>query len=161
MYMTRRFVQHPCMDSFRILRLAADDRDDARALFLLMASVFEEEAKPLSDEYLDQRLRDPKFWVLAAYLGRTILGGITAHTLPMTKGEYDEIFIYDLAVDPAYQRQGVGRRLVTALREAAAASGISEMFVPADNEDTHALDFYRALGGEPSAVTIFTYSSKP
>ena len=67
------------------------------------------------------------------------------------------IFIYDIAVVPAHQRQGVGRALVEALREMPAADGIDVVFVPADNDDTHALDFYRALGGDPAPVTIFTF----
>jgi len=32
------------------------------------------------------------------------------------------------------------------------------VFVPADNEDDDALDFYRALGGTPSSVTFFSFS---
>jgi aminoglycoside 3-N-acetyltransferase I len=44
------------------------------------------------------------------------------------------------------------------LRDAAASEGIGELFVPADNEDTHALDFYRAVAGVAAAVTIFTFS---
>ena len=33
-------------------------------------------------------------------------------------------------------------------------------FVPADVEDEHALDFYRALGGAPADVTIFTFEQE-
>ena len=33
------------------------------------------------------------------------------------------------------------------------------MFVPADDDDTHALRFYAALGGKPSKVTLFEFSS--
>jgi len=29
--------------------------------------------------------------------------------------------------------------------------------VVADNADGHALDFYRALGGKPSSVTLFSF----
>jgi len=47
--------------------------------------------------------------------------------------------------------------LVTHLLEAAAAEGIGTAFVPADNEDTHALDFYRAIGGSESAVRFFVF----
>jgi aminoglycoside 3-N-acetyltransferase I len=43
------------------------------------------------------------------------------------------------------------------LREEAARAGIETLFVPADDEDEHALDFYRALGGVPAPVTIFTF----
>src|SRR5580704_10665489 len=67
-------------------------------------------------------------------------------------------FIYDIAVRPDHRRKGVGRRLVTALCEQASKCGIREVFVPADSDDVHALDFYRALGGAPSPVTIFTFS---
>lgn len=60
-------------------------------------------------------------------------------------------------MDPAHQRKGVGRRLVEELRRLAAAAGVQVIFVPADNEDTHALDFYQALGGTAAPVTFFTF----
>jgi aminoglycoside 3-N-acetyltransferase I len=49
---------------------------------------------------------------------------------------------------------------MTTLRDEAAAAGIKEVFVLADNEDVHALDFYRALGGRASQVTLFTLVSQ-
>jgi hypothetical protein len=33
------------------------------------------------------------------------------------------------------------------------------MFVPADDDDTHPLRFYAGLGGTPSKVTLFEFSS--
>jgi aminoglycoside 3-N-acetyltransferase I len=144
----------------RFRRLETSDRDLARSLFLLMAAVFEEESKPLSDGYVDRLLADPSFWVIAALDGEQLAGGLTAHTLPMTRTESSELFVYDIAVRPAQQRRGVGRGLVKELLQAAAALGIGEMFVGADDEDTHALDFYRALGGVASAVTNFNFSSR-
>jgi aminoglycoside 3-N-acetyltransferase I len=47
---------------------------------------------------------------------------------------------------------------VAHLREAAAAIGIRDVFVPADDDDVYALDFYRAVGGSASPVTIFTFT---
>jgi aminoglycoside 3-N-acetyltransferase I len=47
---------------------------------------------------------------------------------------------------------------MAALRSQAAVAGITVAFVPADNQDTHALDFYQALGGVPAPVTIFTFA---
>ena len=86
-----------------------------------------------------------------------VVGGLTAHTLPLTSGEQSEVFIYDIAVAPAHQRKGIGRGLVEELRRLAASAGVGEVFVAADNDDAHALDFYRALGGTPAPVTIFTF----
>lgn len=124
-----------------------------------MAEVFDEERNSLSDRYLDRLLARPDFWAFAALLGDDVVGGITAHALPMTRTESSEMFIYDIAVHALYQRRGVGRALVEALRAEAASVGIRDAFVPADNDDTDALDFYRGLGGAPSAVTLFTFSS--
>ncbi|HYH81632.1 MAG TPA: GNAT family N-acetyltransferase [Longimicrobium sp.] len=141
-------------------RLVSGDREQARRLFALMAEVFEEEGEPLGDGYLDRLLSREDFWAIAAFRGDDLVGGITAHTLPMTRAEVSELFIYDLAVRADQQRTGVGRHLVTALRDAAAAAGIGEVFVPADDDDVHALDFYRAIGGTASPVTFFTFSEE-
>ncbi|MCX6602450.1 MAG: GNAT family N-acetyltransferase [Acidobacteria bacterium] len=121
-----------------------------------MAEVFEEERQPLSLPYLGQLLARDDVWIIAAFADSQIIGGITAYTLPLTRTESSELFIYDLAVLPAHQRKGVGRRLVAALRDGVNAEGIAVAFVAADNEDLHALDFYRAIGGTASPVTIFT-----
>lgn len=143
-----------------VRRLGPGDRALARRLFALMADVFEEPADPLGDAYLDALLASEAFWALVALSGDEVVGGLTAHTLPMTRAESWELFIYDVAVRADRQREGIGRRLLTALRDAAADAGIADVFVPADDEDVHALDFYRALGGDAAAVTIFTFPAR-
>jgi aminoglycoside 3-N-acetyltransferase I len=142
----------------RLKRLKAGDREQARTLFTLMVRVFEEGTAELSDGYVDQLLAREDFWAIAAFADNDIVGGLTAHTLPMTRAQYSEIFIYDIAVRSDHQRKGIGRRLIEELRAQAAGIGIRDLFVPADNEDVHALDFYRALGGEAAPVTIFTFT---
>ncbi len=146
------------MTEIHIKRLAADDRELASNLFRMMAGVFAEESAHVSDGYLDHLLCRSDFWAIAACVGDDVVGGVTAHILPMTRSESSELFIYDIAVRDDYQRQGIGGRLIRALREHAQAQGIQEVFVAADNDDRHALDFYQALGGVPSPVTVFTFS---
>ena len=143
-----------------IRRLGPADRDIAAKTFALMGQVFDEEHAPLSDNYIDGLLARPEFWVLAATCDGTVVGGLTAHTVMMTAFEGAEVFLYDIAVDPKYQRRGCGRRLVDALRREARGLGINTVFVPADNEDTHALDFYTALGGTPTSVTFFEFGPR-
>jgi aminoglycoside 3-N-acetyltransferase I len=128
----------------------------------MMVDVFDEDLdgrERLSDDYLDQLLRQNSSWALAAFVGSEIVGGLTAHTLPMTRSASSELLIYDLTVRRENQRQGVGRRLIRELRDRAVAVGIRDVFVPADNEDSHALDFYRALGALESPVTHFTFTA--
>ena len=146
------------MDTIEIRRFSRDDVAAARQLFALMAEVFDEDARPLSDVYVDQLLGRAGFWALAAFMNGDLVGGLTAHTLPMTRAEFSEIFIYDIAVRADRQRQGVGRRLVETLREMAAAHGVHDLFVPADDDDAHALEFYRALGATATPVTLFAFA---
>jgi aminoglycoside 3-N-acetyltransferase I len=140
----------------QIERLGNQQLQIAQNLFSLMASVFEEESLPLPDSYVQSLLDAPSFWALAAWDQNQLIGGLTAHTIPLTRIPAREVFIYDLAVLLSHQRQGVGRQLVNTLRTLAAPMTV---FVPADNEDQHALDFYRAIGGDPAEVTIFTFES--
>ena len=139
-------------------RLTEGDGVIATRLFALMADVFGEGTRAeLAAAYVDALLRRSDFWAVAAFIDGELAGGLTAHALPMTRSESSEIFIYDLAVRADRQRRGVGRRLVGALRGMAAAQGIQDVFVPADDEDAHALAFYRAIGGDGAPVTIFVF----
>lgn len=147
-----------------VRRLGPGDEALARAMFATLVAVFEEdgagqaEGEPLRDEDIATLLRRPDFWAVVATEGGAVVGGITAHALPMTRSRSTELFIYDLAVRADRQRRGIGRALVGELLSRARAAGIETAFVPADDEDTHALEFYRAVGGVPAPVTIFTFS---
>jgi aminoglycoside 3-N-acetyltransferase I len=143
--------------SLTVRRLASADLEVAHRVLRLMADVFDEGTGRVSDAYVLSLLTRPTFWLVAALENGEPLGGVTGHVLPMTRSESTELFIYDLAVDPAHQRRGVGTALVETLRREAAAAGTPVAFVPADNEDLHALAFYRAMGGDGAPVTIFTF----
>jgi aminoglycoside 3-N-acetyltransferase I len=147
-----------------VRRLTPGDEGVAREMFVTMKAVFgddeddRDEGEELGDEDVAGLLRRGDFWALAATEAGVVVGGLTAHALPMTRSRSTELFLYDLAVRQDRQRRGIGRALVEELLTLAADAGIRTTFVPADDEDTHALDFYRALGGEASPVTFFTFS---
>jgi aminoglycoside 3-N-acetyltransferase I len=145
-------------------RLGPGDEPVALEMFEMMKAVFgEEEARrvggePLRKEDVAVLLSRKEFWAVAATEGGVVVGGLTAHALPMTRSRSTELFIYDLAVSSEHQRRGIGRALVAELISLARSAGIDTVFVPAEDEDTHALAFYRAVGGVPSPVTFFTFS---
>lgn len=140
-----------------VKRLGPTDAPLALETFRLMADTFDEGASNVTEAYVSALLGRADFWAMAALRNGIAIGGITAHVLPMTRSEARELFIYDLAVHPTHQRGGVGRLLVETLCRDAAAAGVPVAFVPADNEDDHAVAFYHALGGEAAPVTIFTF----
>lgn len=144
-------------DHVEVRRLGLGDEVVAAQTFELMAAVFDEPHEELSDGYVTALLDRVDFWVMVALLDERPVGGLTAHSLSMTRSESTELFIYDLAVSVEHQRRGIGRELVEITRRLAAAAGIDVAFVPADDDDEHAIDFYRAIGGAASPVTFFEF----
>jgi aminoglycoside 3-N-acetyltransferase I len=146
------------MSTTHIKKLSTGEIELARSLFSIMASVFGESPRSVSAEYAASLLNRDDFWVIAALVDGEPIAGLTAFVLPLTRAECAELFIYDIAVLPTYQRHGIGRWLVETARGLAAERGIATAWVPAENSDVHALEFYRSLRGVPSSVTIFTFS---
>jgi aminoglycoside 3-N-acetyltransferase I len=140
------------MADVEVKRLTLDDRELARTLFATMADIFEEDRSDLSDGYIDKLLGNDDFWAIAAMSDGSVIGGLTAHTLPMTTYETSELFVYDIAVH--------GRQLLNELRKLGSDVGAREVCVPADMEDLPALDFYRALKGVETSVAFFSYRVK-
>jgi aminoglycoside 3-N-acetyltransferase I len=142
----------------KVVRLAAGDVTLAQTTVALMGEVFAEEPwLPVPDGYLAGLLADGRMWLYAAVDHGDVVGGLTAHQLPMTRAESTELLLYDIAVRTDRQRRGVGRALLDRLRTDGAAAGFGEVWVPVDGEDDDALEFYRRTGGAAQAVTIYTY----
>ncbi len=148
-------------ETIAIRRLGPSDVTAGRDLFQIMAAVFEEHGGTLSEAYAAALLARDDFWAIEAVVDGEVAGGLTGYTLPLTREETLEVLIYDIAVQPRFQRRGIGRELVATLRRLAAQAGLGAVWVLADNEDAHALDFYRALGASPAAVTAFTFPALP
>ncbi|MEO0619827.1 MAG: GNAT family N-acetyltransferase [Pseudomonadota bacterium] len=142
-----------------IKTLEATDIELSQSVFAVMASVFEEPRQSTSRKYVADLLSRSDLFVVAALVDGKPIAGLTAFKLPLTRSETAEMFVYDVAVLPAYQQHGIGRRLMQEVRSLAAAQAIATTWVPAEDEDVHALDFYRAIGGKPSPVTIFTFEN--
>lgn len=145
----------------QVVRLGSSDVAVGQELFALMARVFEEETSELGPDYVAALLGDDSFWAYAALSDGEILGGLTAHVLPMTRSMENELMIYDLAVSESHQRSGVGSALVLRAVADATKSGINSVVVPAEDVDEHALAFYQALGADATDCTFFTFNAAP
>lgn len=140
-------------------KLEVDDLLSLQALIHVYKEVFEMESfRPPGDGYLRALLQRDGLIFFVAMRDKRVIGGLTAHVLPSVYFESAEVYIYDLAVQKAYQRKGIGKALIDSLSRHCEGEGYREIFVQADLIDQHALDFYQATGGQAERVVHFTYA---
>jgi ribosomal protein S18 acetylase RimI-like enzyme len=72
-----------------------------------------------------------------------------------------EMFLYELAVDEPWQRQGVGASLVAALGDLARARGCYGMWVLTDEDNVAALATYTSAGGSRSPQVMLDWDWSP
>lgn len=144
---------------YRIQKLGVSDIKYFQQLIILFANVFEEKELSISDlpeeAYLKRMLEKQDFHVLVALGDDRVIGGVTGYELELYSEKKKEMYLYDLAVDEGHRKKGVGRSLITSLKEIAQKRAVSLIFVEAHAEDTGAIEFYRAIGAEMDDVRHF------
>jgi len=142
-----------------IRQLTKEDLPTFNSLINLFNMVFEEESNIGSETNLLRLLNNNHFIAIVALAENEVAGGLTAYELPMYYSDSSEIFLYDLAVKPEYQRMGIGKKLIQSLKEYCIKNGIKEFFVMAHEEDEHAIEFYHSTGGRGERVVNFLYEA--
>lgn len=148
------------MKGIAIKKLKTDDFDQFIELIHLFEKVFERENFTIPQgAHLSKLLQKKDFLVFVATQDGKVMGGLTAYILDQYYSEKPLAYIYDLAVDTALQRKGIGKMLINAINEYCRHQGFAEVFVQAETEDEHAVAFYRATKpGRESDAIDFTYT---
>jgi ribosomal protein S18 acetylase RimI-like enzyme len=98
-------------------------------------------------------LTEPTHHLLVAYDGDAPLGFVSGVELTHPdKGT--EMFLYELGVDQAARRRGVGRTLVQALAALAREQGCYDMWVLADADNAAARATYARAGGREASRPV-------
>lgn len=136
--------------AMQLRRLEPDDLMLMDQLLTLFGEVFGEQAtysgRRPRPEYLRRLLGDSHFFALVALREGRVVGALAAYELVKFEQERSEVYIYDLAVDTAYRRQGIATALICRLQELAAQCGAWVVFVQADHGDEPAIALYAGLG---------------
>jgi ribosomal protein S18 acetylase RimI-like enzyme len=102
---------------------------------------------PPRSDAVNRFLTDPNHHLLIAYSGDVPAGFVSGvEVTHPDKGT--EMFLYELAVDEAHRRQGIGTALVEAIRDLARERGCYGMWVLTDDDNAAAGATYRKAGGE-------------
>lgn len=96
--------------------------------------------------YVADRLKDEGFVSLVGLAGEQVVGALAAYELKKFEQERSELYIYDLAVDERWRRQGVATALIEWLQHHARTIGAWVIFVQADPPDAPAVALYEKLG---------------
>ena len=129
----------------------ARTEDEARVLELLPLIPSSADLGPAEIQAAAHRFRENLTMdVLVAEVDGQVVGFLALSFVPALSGL--RALIDDLAVDPAYRRQGIGAALVEAAIQRADHRGAANLLVDTSRADPAARDFYQACGFEAGGV---------
>ena len=123
--------------------LAADDQ----ALVLGMNTTFREGF--ISEKGAGDFLADPDNWLFAAVEEERIVAFAYGYALHRLDGG-TMLYIHEVGVEDARQRQGIGTRLMEELKKTCREAGIRKLFLITDQENAGANALYTKVGGDVS-----------
>lgn len=132
--------------------------EELRELITVFSHAFEAKYS-VTDTYLQSMLNNSAAIILGVCMQSRIVGGLVAFEMTPIHGS-KELYIYDIAIHPDFQNQGLGALLIEHIKTKAKQRGIGTVFVEAESEDTGAVAFYRAIGGEDVSVNHFNFTIK-
>lgn len=141
------------MDNLQVKELTSLDvlRELTKVFTLAFETTYD-----VSDQYLSEMLENESTVILGAFEETTLVGGVVAFEFSPIHGA-KEMYLYDIAVHPDFQKKGIGRKLMSQLKQVAQSRGVETIFVEAESEDDHAVKFYRSIGGEEVLVNHFNF----
>lgn len=132
---------------------------EQQKLSQLFTEVFELKEDRITKPANHQELfRNNHFFALITLREQQIIGGLTGYLLPSYFSQKSIAYLFDLAVLPSFQNQGVGKTLITYAQKYCRVAGAKELFLHAD-EDEKLIHFYRStLPDEEQKARIFSYN---
>jgi aminoglycoside 3-N-acetyltransferase I len=116
---------------------------------------------PLDRRAVDRYLREPANHVWLAYRAGRPVGFLRGTELLQVEHRRKQFFLYEVAVDAAHRRTGVGRSLIRAMLAHARRRGLAEAFVFTSPNNRAAVRLYTSTGGvtETDADRMFVYAN--
>lgn len=141
-----------------IKKLNSDSLTEFKLLIEIFKEVFENDEPIANDEQLGKLLLNPDFFVFVVMSDSKVIGGLTIYVLHRYYGKKPIAYIYDMGVNPDYQRQGLGKALIAAVCNFCKQNDFENAYVEAESDDTDAVNFYRKTKFSSELKAIhFTY----
>jgi aminoglycoside 6'-N-acetyltransferase I len=133
-----------------IIRLTADN---AATLGRVATDVFDE---PVDPARVAAYLREPGHHLILAVADGLVVGQCAAviHRHP---DKPTELYIDEVGVAPAWQRQGIARRMLAEMFALGRSLGCEEAWVGTETGNVAALRLYEGFGGKAGTFVMFEY----
>ncbi|HAX78875.1 MAG TPA: hypothetical protein DCY88_24365 [Cyanobacteria bacterium UBA11372] len=98
--------------------------------------------------------------LLSAELDNAPVGQLIGYILERWDKNEPMLFLYSIDVAENYQRRGIGKALIEAVRKLGRIEGCSEAFVLTNESNLPAMQLYQSTGGKrsnPDDVVMFEY----
>lgn len=103
---------------------------------------------PVDSRWSAEFLADPRHHLAVAIISDQVVGMASAvHYVHPDKGP--EMWVNEVGVTPAFQRQGIAKQLLSCLFQHGSALGCSEAWVLTDANNLAARSLYADAGGKP------------
>lgn len=86
------------------------------------------------------------------YLNFRLMAGEVMAAFAITQVVLDEATLFNIAVDPAWQRQGLGRQLLEHLIQALEERGVATLWLEVRASNTVAIALYESLGFNEATI---------
>ena len=118
--------------------------------------------RPPDEQATRAYLADDRNYLLLSFADDGIATGFVRGTaLGRLEGPERQMFLYEIGVDPAYQRRGIATALIRALEQICRDEGFGEMFVFTNRSNTAAMRLYASTGGQTESddeqMFVWTY----
>ena len=142
-----------------IKKLKKDDIPNFIKLLEIFKEVFENNEAIAHSEQLEKLLSDPNFLVFVVTVNNEVIGGLTIYVLHRYYHSKSIAYIYDVGIQPNFQKKGYGKALMAEVCNFCRQNGFEDAYVEAESEDIDAVEFYRRtkFSSEMNA-THFTYT---
>lgn len=141
-----------------VKKLNVTDVSDFRSLVEIFKIAFENEEEIADSIQLAKLLSNPDFLVFVVKKNNIIVGGLTIYLLHSYYHSKPVAYIYDVAISPAFQGQGLGKKLISKVCKYCATHGFEDAYVEAESDDIAAVNFYRKTNYSSEIAAIhFTY----
>lgn len=135
------------MANIEVRFLTLSDLPEARKV----AGIFRERPGPVDDTAMQDFLKDPNCFVVAAFNGNEALGCIVAYRLKRFDGDPMELYVHAVDVVESQRRQGIGREMIDFLKGSLRELDCAELWLITERDNEAAVALYTSTGGKAHA----------